>query len=257
MVRRAFPLLMWAVALSAAVMPCAAADALPSADAADRPEVNALTRLAEKLAAPDTTEESQTRARTPSAETVPAEGEDRPLGLIAASTNESRPLGSDGTSRDDSEWVLNTLTSLGLVIGLILLARWGWSKMGGTVAARGSSVVEVLSRTTVAPRNHVLLLRVGGRVLVVGDSTAGLRTLASIEDPDEVAGVLEAVTAAKGNSITNGFSQLLSHTDRDFSSHERLAEEGGDDGEYRFDRARDSVSSLLSRIRAISQKGGV
>ena len=251
-----------ALALSAVACWCAAAYADDAAESAPS-RADALTRLAEKLASGANGEEpgavapsSAASADTPTTSSTSGEGDspvgdDRPLG---ATPSDSQLLGPSDTYRQDGSWILSTLTSLGLVIALILLARWGWTKMGGTVATRSSSVVEVLSRTTVAPRNQVLLLRVGGRVLVVGDSSAGLRTLANIEDPDEVANVLEAVTAAKGNSISQGFSQLLSSTDGDFKRQHRLVEEGGDNGEFRFDRARDSVSSLLSRVRNLSQK---
>lgn len=273
--KRAAYLVLWAITLSAWVVPCAVAGASEGAGGAvanEPVQVDALTRLAQRLAAPDPQAEAppapdarlhdsmsaMSQTPSPGQGTVSTErmGESRPLGMSFSPDASSPLINPSAGTRQDGEWVLSTLTALGLVIGLILLARWGWMKMGGTVTARSSGVVEVLSRTTVAPRNQVLLLRVGGRVLVVGDSAAGLRTLSTIEDPDEVASVLEAVTAARANSISKGFSQLLSHTDRDFSQAQRLAEEGGDHNEYRFDRARDSVSSLLSRIRAMSQKGG-
>ena len=72
-------------------------------------------------------------------------------------------------------WMMNTLAALGVVIGLIFLLRWiaKRSGMGGGVRVSASSpIVEVLSRTTVAPRSHIVLLRVGSRILVVNDGAA-------------------------------------------------------------------------------------
>lgn len=259
--RRVAYLTPWVLVLCAWVLPCAAGVGGPSAGpvtaSADAPATgeggfDALTRLAKReLAGLDDSQDEAPRGEA--AASLPPDA--RPLGP-APTSDEERLLRPKDAEPRDGAWVLKTLSSLGLVIAVILLARWGWAKMGGAVAVRGSSVVEVLSRTTVAPRNHVLLLRVGGRVLVVGDSAAGLRTLASIEDPDEVASVLEAVTAAGGTSITRGFSQLLSRTDEEFDPQRRLADEGGDRDEHRVDSARDSMSALLSRIRTLSQKGG-
>jgi len=62
-----------------------------------------------------------------------------------------------------------------------------------TSSAPQGGIVEVLSRTTVAPRSHVVLMRVGTRILVVSDSPAGMRTLASVEDAEEVAELLGAI----------------------------------------------------------------
>lgn len=159
-------------------------------------------------------------------------------------------LGSDAST---SGWVLNTLAALGVIIGLILLLRWAWAKMGGRVIASNSPAVEVLSRTAVAPKNHVLLLRVGQRLLVVGDSSAGLRTLSQIDDPQEVADLLTAVTSQKDQSISKNFTQLLSRFNGDYDKP-RLADEGGDDSEVIFDRTRDRISGLANRIRTFAQR---
>lgn len=154
-----------------------------------------------------------------------------------------------------TSWIMKTLTSLGVVIGIALFIRWGYIRMGGKVAAGSSPVVEVLSRTAVAPRSHVMLLRVGGRVLVVSDSSSGMRTLASLEDAEEVADILGAVSATKPNSISRGFGQLLNRFNED---HDR---EPGDLAAVSApaesdDASPSSVSSLLSRVKAMGRQGG-
>ena len=127
--------------------------------------------------------------------------------------------------------------------------------MKGRVAAPAStSVLEVLSRVSIAPRNHVLLMRLGSRILVVGDSPAGLRTLADIADPEEVAGLLAAVVAAKPNSISAGFSQMIGRFQGAYHDDARVADEGNDTAELHVDRARDRLSSLLSRVRSMSSR---
>ncbi len=167
------------------------------------------------------------------------------------------PVGTAAGTLDTGQgWVLNTLTALGVVIGLVLVLRVVVTKLGGRAATAPSRAVEVLSRTSVAPKNHVLLLRVGGRVLVVGDSSAGLRTLSEIDDPEEVASLLQSVEVGRDASMTNGFNKLLARYTGSYSQREMYDEEGMDDGEVRVDRARDSVSSLLGRVRSIAGGGG-
>ena len=177
------------------------------------------------------------------------------------SENDGSGLGGGGS------WIFDTVTALGVVIGLILLLRWGYLKLSGQPSATrtASSVVEVLSRTTVAPRNHVLLLRVGHRILIVGDSGSGMRTLANIDDEQEVADLLASITAAQSNSVTKNFSQLLgrfgaAHDQVDPNDPNAAAhwaahdDDGGDDAEHVFDRARHNVSGLTSRIRTLTDK---
>lgn len=228
-----------AVAQTEAVVP----PAMPvAANGAVEAQSDPLTNLARELAAAPTPAGAKPATL--------ADREDLPLGRAAPTTagapEPKSPAGSGG-------WMISTLGSLGVVIGLILATRWAWTRYGGGVVTRSTPAVEVLSRTTVAPRNHVLLLRVGGRVLVVGDSSAGLRTLTEITEAEEVAGLLEAVTASRATSVSRGFAQVMSGTNRDY---EALAEEEGRDGsEHRVDAARDSLSGLLSRMRTM-QKGG-
>jgi len=171
----------------------------------------------------------------------------------AAQTQPSSVLGNAGSGN----WFLQTLAALGLVIGLVLFGRWAWMKLSGQVSATGNGprAVEVLSRTAVAPKNHVLLLRVGQRVLVVGDSAQGLRTLTEVNDPDEVADLLTSVTAQKENSATSSFQQMLGQVSGNFDEQALAADHGRDNSEHHFDRSRAAVSSLVSRVRSMANRG--
>jgi len=218
--------------------------------------------LPEDPAAPTTDQDliADTQVGPADSEPLPIP-DDLPLGANNAdsgklgqflSNGQNRNLPSNDDAKGKGHWLLNTLAALGVVIGLILLLKWGFNRMtGGRGRIAGSRAVEVLSRTTVAPRNHVLLLRVGRRVLVVNDSTHGMRTLSDIEDAEEVADLLQTVETAKADSASNSFQGLLSRlTDRHEDGHDP-AIEGHDDDEKDLDRARDHLSHLLSRIRHV------
>lgn len=177
---------------------------------------------------------------------------------------EETPLGAAVNTQNDlaeidaptGGWALSTLAALGIVIGLIFGARWLYTKMGGAVVARPSPVIEVLSRTPVAPKNHVLLLRVGQRVLVVGDSSSGLSTLADVSDPEEVASLLQSVSAHSDRGVSKSFNSLVSRFNGDYDGKSRVALEGGDASEIHTDRTRDSLSGLASKLRSLGGKGG-
>jgi flagellar biogenesis protein FliO len=92
---------------------------------------------------------------------------------------------------------LRVTLALGGVIGLIFALRWGakWF-YPGVAPLKGTASVRVLSRTVIGPRQQVVLIKVGRRILAVGDSGARLSPLCEITDPDEVASLLGAARSA-------------------------------------------------------------
>lgn len=152
---------------------------------------------------------------------------------------------------------MRTLTALGSVVGLVFLAKAGLARWGGTSSrvAGFSAAVEVLQRVAVGGRHRIALVRVGGRILVLADGSNGLHALADISDPEEVAALLAAVSAAKPGSHTHGFAQLISRFNGDYHEDQDWKETGTDNAEHRVDRARDQISGLASRLRALGSSG--
>ncbi len=175
--------------------------------------------------------------------------------LAPAGTFDGRGAGTSRFSTGGG-WVLQTITALGVVIGVVLLIRWLYVRFGGVVVGGATPVVEVLSRNAVAPRSQVVLLRVAGRVLVVSESPAGMRTLAELTDPQEVADVLAAITASRADSHSRGFSQLLNGFGQEYDGRTSPADDAADRHELPIERARDSLSNLMSRIRLSGRGGG-
>ncbi|WP_428386531.1 FliO/MopB family protein [Mucisphaera sp.] len=146
------------------------------------------------------------------------------------------PASSDQTSY---WWLLETAAALGVVIALIFAARWLYQKLSGhqAVTARPTADVEVLSRTTVAPRSQILLLRVGQRVLVCSDTGQALSCLSEITQPEEVAAILGRTST----TAASGFSDVLRQLENEPEDLTATTEP--------VDRAREDLSQLLSRIR--------
>ena len=95
------------------------------------------------------------------------------------------PITAAHPGQMDYPRVLGALTA---VIALIFLLRWCGRLFFPAAAGRGSSrVVEVLSRSPLAPKQQVMLIRVGERLVLVGDSGGQMTALCEISQPDEVA----------------------------------------------------------------------
>jgi flagellar biogenesis protein FliO len=203
-----------------------------------------LTALAERYSASKVEGSTHVRGSAAAAENL----EQLPLGPVDAA---GQPV-AEALGEPTGGWTLSTLAALGLVIGLIFAARWAYTKMGGKVVARSSPVVEVLSRTAVAPKSHVLLVRVGGRVLVVGDGGGNLNTLSTIDEPEEVATVLQTVTAQQPHSVSRSFNAMVCRFQGDLSGQPDVQQEGGDEAEVHVDRTRDALSGLASRLQTLA-----
>jgi flagellar biogenesis protein FliO len=237
---------------------------MTSVEVADPVSADRLAELARRLAATPAQDSSTLPAAVDAAPAASASDPIQRLAPFPVSPNENLPLGSSARSGGQagdpatgpgpsSPWILSTLGALAIVIILVFMMRALLCRLTGRPLAAGHSpVVEVLSRTSVAPRSHVLLVRLGQRILVLGDGAGGLRTLAQLEDPDEVAEMLRAVTSSRANSVTQGFAHLMSRFSGDYDRH-RQSVEGGDHAEIHVDQARDQVSGLLSRVRAMAR----
>ncbi|HEX8525231.1 MAG TPA: flagellar biosynthetic protein FliO [Tepidisphaeraceae bacterium] len=153
---------------------------------------------------------------------------------------------------------LHVLGALLLVVGAIFLCRWLARRFFNLPGAtRASDAIKVLSRTPIANRQHVLLLEVGHRVLVVADSGQQLSTLCQITDADEIrmltrgpapqAGLLNAdgATPLQEKNFEQVLRREMSRDDMDVEPAETS------DGEQPPPR---EVSNLLQKVRGFSQQ---
>ncbi len=188
----------------------------------------------------------------PVASAAIAARESLPLTGIAPAPDAAQSVAA--TSRDSLSvgWG-RTLGAMVLVIGLIFLLRAALRRLtpGSGGAGRLGAAVQVLGRTTLGPRQSVLLLRVGPRILVVADAAGTMRTLAEVTDGQEVADLLADVSRAQAGSATRAFDHLLGRMNSDYEQLDAADLEGADDAEFHTDRARDRLGSLLTRLRNI------
>jgi flagellar biogenesis protein FliO len=125
-----------------------------------------------------------------------------------------------------------------VVLGLIFFLKWGSRRLFALPAAgRSSRTVQVLTRSVLAPRQQVMLLQVGRRVLVVADSGSQMSNLCEITDPDEVAALLGQIRSEK-ESAANAFGSLLGRVRKGFGKT------GGRDADAAADDLPESAARL-------------
>ena len=103
-----------------------------------------------------------------------------------------RANGHDGAATSRTKTASNggglwtTVLALGAIVGALALAgRWLKPYLG---VPRGLPIeaLELLGRRMIEPKVSIHLVRCGGKVLVLGVSPDGVRTLSEIADPHEV-----------------------------------------------------------------------
>ena len=175
---------------------------------------------------------------------------------------------SPANDSKDSTTTLETprvAMALAAVIALILLLRFGARRFldlpGGQ---RSTGAVQVLSRTVLAPRQHVVLLKVGKRIIVVGDSGGQMSSLGDIADPDEVASLVGHIREEKLTVSAKAFGSLFRRAKDDLEeapeteSHspapisDQFAEAPAEDPE--LTSTREEISDLMQKVRGLSRQ---
>jgi flagellar biosynthetic protein FliO len=100
--------------------------------------------------------------------------------------------------------------SLAVVVALIYATRWTLKKIAPAAASsNSSSAIRVISRNPVSPKQQIVVVQVGRRLLVVGDSGQQLTTLCEISDPDESATLLAQIRREKDQPVARSFAAML------------------------------------------------
>ena len=112
----------------------------------------------------------------------------------SAKTNGAAPSGGFDSAR--------VAIALTVVIGLIFVLRFGLRRVfPGAVPQRSTRAMQVLCRFTISPRQHLLLVQVGKRLIVVGDGGAQLNPLCEITSQDEVEAIVAQVREESATSL--------------------------------------------------------
>jgi flagellar biosynthetic protein FliO len=157
----------------------------------------------------------------------------RPTTAPASGAATTRPAATTPAGVSYGFELPRVLMALGIVLGLIFLLRWVMKSFfaGGVAgAAAGSRAMQVLSRSPLSPRQQLLLVRVGRRLIVVGDSAGQMTALSEITDPDEVAALVGQLQDEKLSAASRTFGGLFTRVRKGFNGGSD-PEDGVEDGD--------------------------
>jgi len=126
------------------------------------------------------------------------------------------PGSTEEDADSDFTW-LSLVAPLAVVLLVICLVFWAVRKyVPGMRRLAGSSAVRVLARTYLSPRQSVTLVKVGRRVLVVGQSADRLSGLGEISDGEEVSELLGLCRSEGDHSVSKNFQKIFREADREY-----------------------------------------
>lgn len=120
-----------------------------------------------------------------------------PALALAQETAAATPLPGEDFGAALAKMLLALALVLGLMGGLWWLAR----RFLPAQAGGPSGGMRVLGRLPLGPRKGLVLVEVAGRVLVLGMSEQGLNLLTTLDDPQEVAGLVASGKGAFGRAL--------------------------------------------------------
>ncbi len=177
--------------------------------------------------------------------------DDRPINLPDPTTSQEATATTDAAPVTGPS-VTRVLASLTLVAALIVGLGIAWKKVSQTAGkAAGAAAVSLIGRTVITPRHQVMVLKVGHRLVVVGDAGHGMQPLCEISDPEEVASVLATCgkASAEFDSIkADAFAATLDEATLDDTLYEHPIESESNVEQL----VGEDVRSLIARVKGLT-----
>lgn len=154
---------------------------------------------------------------SPIANTSPTDQVKAEQAPIRTPLNSKRADSSQADNKTSGSNTLKMLFSVGssllIVIGLFLGVTWCYRKtLNTSLGGIPKQVVSVLGRTAIAPRQQLILVRFGSKLILVSMNQGETRAISEITDPLEVDQLAGTCECHQPHSLTNSFRNILNQT---------------------------------------------
>ena len=110
----------------------------------------------------------------------------------------------------------NTLLALGLVIGaFLILALFVKRHQPRSFAPLPGEAVELLGRLPLDQKQHLQLIRLGRKLVLIAVSSSGCTTVSEVTEPAEVEHLLTLCQSRRGGSASEAFRQVLTRAEKE------------------------------------------
>jgi flagellar biogenesis protein FliO len=166
-----------------------------------------------------------------------------------------------GAAKDGWPDSLRWGMSLGAVLGLILLLRWAAKRTMGISDVSGGEVMKVLARLNLGPRQQLLLIQVGRRLVMAANTGGQMSALAEITNADEMAEVIgqcnrrKTTAASTFKSLFGQAAGAYEMSAESGESVEPVAKETSTAAEVRLLATRAELRGLLEKVKQLRKTG--
>lgn len=179
---------------------------------------------------------------------------------IRGHSSASQSSGTGSSPRRASDTGLSmtrVLTSLAVVLGVIFAMKYAGKRfLGLPSSGSGGGAIQVLARTMLGPKQQLVLVRLGGRVLLLSHGGNQVNTLTQIDDPEEVARIMGQLSRKPGPSFTSFFGrahETYEEPQVEDQPEQELAEGMQAPAEPELASTRDEIGGLMEKVRSLSR----
>lgn len=170
----------------------------------------------------------------------------------------SSPMTSNNAAQAQYS-MARTLGALAGVVGLIVLLAWGYRAVSGGKLTlinktRRPGLIELVSKTSLSARQSLCLVRVGPRLVLIGQSPERLRALDVIDDPDLASRLIGEAARDRAGSSQAEFHDCLEREAHDYDHDASPLTETMSPSAPRINDVRRGLTETIQRIRrAVAQ----
>lgn len=181
------------------------------------------------------------------------EQEQRPIRRNNAPA-QAEPRNTERISNAANSSLWRTLGALAAVLALIAFVAWGYRQLsnqpGFPLAGRfrRPNAIEILARQNITPRQSIVLIRVGPRIVLVGQSPDRLAALDVIADHQLAAQIAGDLNTGKAKATDDDFADCFSNEKKQYNDQNNTDEPPA---HLRVANTQDQVRSTLERVKSL------
>ncbi len=147
-------------------------------------------------------------------------------------------------------WYRSGVVSLALVLSAILLVAALFKRFTRTSRTMGSDSLRVLCRHSLSSKQSLALVQMGRQLVFVGMTPDRITALRTVEDHDEIAGLLGKLSRSPKKGSQDEFEDLLNEQSGRLSVDIEAASVMPPGSRQEIRSARNELKGLISRLRS-------
>ncbi len=164
-------------------------------------------------------------------------------------TNVAIPHAGQPDRSAGTPWYRGPYVALGVVLALIAALTLLFRRFVPTSRPLAADALRVIGRAPISAKQTAVLLHVGRRIVLVGVSADGMRTLAEIADPEEVAFLLGKTNAQPAGAPT--FDSALAREFDQYAAPDDVPADPETTPDETLVETKGQLQGLLTRLRAL------